>query len=479
MVRSFLVVAALVASTASRAVAAESPQTIDRPADKVAATIVRLRVFSDDPAVSGARVSGKLASELHLEVALEGAARASLATATVTISWRPERGELAVSFSDASGRTVSRIVEAPKTSEAAIAAATQLAANLAGNEAAEILGPPKPIVTPAVPAPRATPPRGPRVEIYAVWDPEYRPVVASLFAPLSTSPSRVRTNFELNLLYGRVWVVDGAQLGVASVAASSVDGLQFGYLFAYTRRLSGLQIGGATSLASRDVRGVQLASALNYARDVEGWQSSFLVNAASGDVKGVQTAAANVGGNFTGLQIGGVNVAKKVRGVQLGLINVSDEGAVPIGLFNVSNDGGIHPMVWSSWRSYLNVGVKFATRHVYSILNASMHRFDETGVTKSGTIVPNNWFFGPGAFFGVQFPAGRFRPFIDVGAVALLRPPDSVLNWTLVAPEGKLRVGASFEIAPRFRPMVGLGVTSVTRGSETQILPDIFGGFEF
>ncbi len=476
MVRPFLIAVAVVAAT-SRAAADSAPA-----AEKVTPVVVRVRLFSDDPALSVANVSVKVAAELHLEVVPDGSPRAAFATATVTISWRPARGELAVSFSDPSGRTVSRIVDAPKSADAAIAAAVQLAANLAHNEAVDILGPkPTVVMTQIVPPPPASP-------IVPKVDYVYRPVVATLFAPLSTSLGRtdVRTNFEINFLHGRVAELEGIQLGMSSVATNRADGMQFGFLFSYAKSMSGVQIGGVTSLAPRKVAGLQASWAFNYGGDVDGWQSTFGVNAALGDVNGAQTAAVNVASNLTGLQIGGVNVAKKVRGVQVGFVNVSDEGAVPIGLFNVSNDGGIHPMVWSSWRSYLNVGVKFATRYVYSVVNVSLDYFGaaaRSALTSEGmaglTTVDSGWLLGPGALFGVQFPAGKFRPFIDVGATVLVQP--GTLNRPLqYVPEGKIRIGASYEILPRVRPFVGAGVSSAHyRRGEYTISPDLFGGFEF
>ena len=62
-----------------------------------------------------------------------------------------------------------------------------------------------------------------------------------------------------------------------------------------------------------------------------------------------------------------MNVARRVNGVQIGLVNVADEveGAA-IGVVSVSRSG-VHPVLWGGTLAYVNAGLKFATRHVYTI----------------------------------------------------------------------------------------------------------------
>jgi hypothetical protein len=81
----------------------------------------------------------------------------------------------------------------------------------------------------------------------------------------------------------------------------------------------------------------------------------------------MQLAGVNVAGDVRGAQLGLVNVAGDVRGVQIGVVNVADDADAAIGLVNVTRNG-VHAMVWGSTSSFTNVGLKFATRYMYTVL---------------------------------------------------------------------------------------------------------------
>jgi len=93
------------------------------------------------------------------------------------------------------------------------------------------------------------------------------------------------------------------------------------------------------------------------------------------------------------MQVGLVNVGDQVHGVQLGLVNVSDDiRGVPIGLINVSRTGGVHPVVWTSGSTQLAMGVKFATRNVYTLFS---------GATEADRDLR---LYGPGLALGLRVP---------------------------------------------------------------------------
>ncbi len=66
-----------------------------------------------------------------------------------------------------------------------------------------------------------------------------------------------------------------------------------------------------------------------------------------------------------------MNQAGRVKGLQFGVVNLSDTlDGLAFGLVNISKSGGVHPIVWGSVESDLNLGLKFAPNdYWYSILS--------------------------------------------------------------------------------------------------------------
>jgi hypothetical protein len=241
------------------------------------------------------------------------------------------------------------------------------------------------------------------------------------------------------VLYGRYGEVDGAQIGLASVVARD-DG------------------------ASGTLRGVQIGGLFTSADRVEGLQIGGVVNRSGGDVDGVQ--------------VGLVNVASgRVRGAQIGLINVADDvDGVPIGLVSVTRTGGVHPVTWASSTTYGNVGIKFATRHTYTMLSAHASYAYDRDV------------YGGGFTIGGHVPVTRLLYFdFDAGLSALTAP--RATTWTggaynelLFYP--KLRAIAGLRFDKHFALFAGAGVAVEARiyhsGQDlaVSLMPDLTAGVE-
>jgi hypothetical protein len=100
---------------------------------------VALVVNSDDPAFSWERVQRTMAEALGTAVVATDDPTARDRRGLLTVSWRPSRRELAVTYEDARG-VIGRIVPVPEDVAAGVAAAAFLAVNLARDQAADILG---------------------------------------------------------------------------------------------------------------------------------------------------------------------------------------------------------------------------------------------------------------------------------------------------------------------------------------------------
>ena len=223
--------------------------------------------------------------------------------------------------------------------------------------------------------------------------------MAGVFYPIATNAKKpdVLTNFELNLLYGRVGALDGVGIGMANAIDSDANGFVAGALVNRAGgRASGLHVAGLFNSADSLDQGVMLALLLNHTRaavhggqaafglnfagPVHGAQAAGFMNISSGAVEGVELAfAGNVAREFQGLQASGLmNVAGDLDGVQLGLVNVADDvEGVPFGLVNVTRSGGVHALVWGGYTTHANVGLKFATRYTYTFLSFAIHRKDD------------------------------------------------------------------------------------------------------
>lgn len=94
---------------------------------------------------------------------------------------------------------------------------------------------------------------------------------------------------------------------------------------------------------------------------------------ASGGVGGAQFAGVLnfSGGPVTGAQVGLVNVALgTVAGTQVGVINIAEryESDAPAGLLNLVRQGQLHLDLWTSDIFLSNVGVRFGSKHVYTLV---------------------------------------------------------------------------------------------------------------
>jgi hypothetical protein len=243
----------------------------------------------------------------------------------------------------------------------------------------------------------------------------------------------------------------------------------------------GLNLGG-------EVRGAQVAFGLNVASDaVEGAQIAGAANVGR-DFQGAQIATlANVARKVDGAQIGLVNVAGRVRGAQIGIVNIAEDvDGVPFGLVNVTRSGGVHVLAWGGYTSHANVGIKFATRHTYSMLTFGYHREDDVNA------------FGPGFVLGVRVPVAR-----DAG-VAFDVGGDYLFGARLCCYDGtteeriahtqdrnhfRLRILPTWQVRPRIALFAGGGVSvnvpfalySYLEGYDktVRLAPDFAAGVEF
>jgi len=361
----------------------------------------------------------------------------------LSVRYDEQASELMVSCYSADSGPVTRVIEAPKDPASVPEAAALLAENLCALDPVVPATGAAPSAPPVVPV--AAAPVSPQVAVVeAPYD--HTMAVAGAFYPFATNYGRpnVSTNFEFNLIYGRVGALEGIGLGTIHWIDGEMSGLVVGGLLSVVSgRASGLMVSGlANSAESLDVgvslstlfnhahglaRGGQVSFGLNFAGPVEGAQLAGLGNVARGPVQGVQVAAAtnvagniegmqislvNVGGDVTGAQVGLVNVADHVRGMQVGLVNVSDDvEGVPLGLFNVSRSGGVHVPGWFSTTTHANLGVKFATRYTYSMITLGYHRDREEDLD----------LFGGGLVLGFRIPAApQLAVAVDIGGDYLL-----------------------------------------------------------
>ncbi|WP_437668691.1 hypothetical protein [Sorangium sp. So ce131] len=159
--------------------------------------------------------------------------------------------------------------------------------------------------------------------------------------------------------------VDGAQIGVASVAGP-VDGAQISTLNVAVGSVAGAQIGVAS--VAGPVDGAQI-STLNVAVGPVAGAQIGVVNVAAGASIGTQISAANVAaGASIGTQIGVVNVAHgKVGGAQIGVINYADESTFSLGVLNFIRKGRFHLDVWGQESGIVMAGLKHGSDHIHNV----------------------------------------------------------------------------------------------------------------
>lgn len=431
----------------------------------------------------------------------------------VTVTLR--NGELAVTYDEPGRGTVSRVIKARRTAAENAEDAIVLATSLVRNEADELLGRPPGALptlpgaasgdaTPGGPAsgaappelsPEAAPSNGATPAAPAkVGKEAFESAYVSFFHPLASNYGRpyIRTHFGVNFIYGRAGELDhGLQIGLVNViagkpgvASGNVSGVQLAPLFVGFNYASGF------------VSGLQFSTVGNAAGDgVDGAQIAWAVNVSGGPVRGVQFAPVNVAGDVRGTQLGLLNVAKQVKGLTLGLVNVADDiEGVPVGLISVTKTGGIHPVVWGSTAAYANVGVKFATKHTYTMVAG--HYVNDRGGSFGGMppiVTDARDFVGGGYFVGGRIPFERAYVEIDVGASGLVsttraeqRLSDgNTRRYTQVIAEPRLRLIAGYRFEDHLSLFAGIGCVVRARivndGDEAvfKVLPEFVGGVQF
>ena len=469
-----------------------------------------LVVFGDD--LPREAVRSGLARELGRPVVLAEAGARS-AGPFVTVTWKKERSELAVAYDEPGRGTVSRVVRARATAAENVQDAIVLGASLARNEADELLGKPAPPPPPHE-EPKTEPPPPAAAAPLPLPEPAKRdfvPAYAAIFHPLATNFDRpyARTHFGFNLFYGRAGELDnGVQLGLVNVvqgkegvASGDMSGFQFAPIFGAnyaSGHATGFQWAWLGNAAGRGVDGAQIGGLANVSvGNANGFQGTLGVNVSTGNVEGVQLASINVARDVTGAQLGFVNVARKVDGVMLGLVNVADDiDGVPIGVVSVTRTGGVHPVVWGGTDTYANVGLKFATKHTYTMVAAHYTALGEINTTTDGGRAIHadaHDAFGGGFFVGGHIPIESAFVDIDLGFSSLGSPHRSIQTMTdgslhgyhEVDLESRLRALVGYSFAPHASLFFGVGGTvrariiDQGRDAVVQPLADIFGGVQF
>jgi hypothetical protein len=255
--------------------------------------------------------------------------------------------------------------------------------------------------------------------------PSFMPVNVSVLHPLATNFAApdVCTALSLGVVLDRVGCVGGAQIAPIAYVSRDVRGAQIGAATLVDGPSRGLALAGVFALAGGPVEGASIAGFASWSRDTfDGVAVGGVFAYAQGDVTGLQLAgfATVTRGEIDGAQIGLVNVGR-IRGAQIGVLNVSsDAHGAQIGVLNVARhleglqlgamnlaghlegeslgvaslprEGGIHPAAWASTSLPMNVGLKLASKVVYSLLAG--------GLGKDG----DHTVYGAGLSFGVRFP---------------------------------------------------------------------------
>lgn len=455
--------------------------------DAASAPAYTLEVDSDAPdVVSFEAIAARVGSELGGSVVRPG----TIAASRAAISIRYRDRELTVRAIHSGGRVLERSVKAEGDDAAVQREAVLLAGNLARDEAREILD--ALAARPAPPGPKAPEVIPPEVQpAKPAVDEGFHPVSVALFSPIATNFARpnVTSNLNLSFVYGRVGTVDGVQLGSGFVYASrAVSGVQLGAAATtVSGPMSGAQLGGVGNLATGAGEGAQLGGAANIAlQGFDGAQLSGALNLTRGSFDGLQIAGAaniatrhvegaqlsggvNVADTIDGAQVGVINVAGKVRGAQVGVINIAEEvDGAAVGLISISK-GGIHPIAWTSNLQYMNAGVKFSTKYLYTI--AAVHY---------GTLEGEFGNIGTTAVIGgrVPLPLGFDVEVQSAFTYLVPRPSQSTKdgnNW--VAPQ----LIGGYSLAPHLRVFAGGGARlpiSVDLGRDV-VRPEVLAGVQF
>lgn len=265
------------------------------------------------------------------------------------------------------------------------------------------------------------------------------PVSIGLFPALSLGGQArpIIVNFGAALLWSQTARVQGAAMAMfADVVREDVRGLQWTGVAGVTRgRLAGVQATGGVNVVGEDMRGAQLSLAGNGAGRMFGTQVTLGANVAT-EVRGAQLGLINIGrGRVRGAQVGLINIGGDVSGTQVGVFNYARSANTSVGFLAGTRDGGIHPEVWTSDVSAINVGIRFAAHYTYSFLAVGMHP------AGSGA----GWRFGAG--FGVRAPIRR-QAAIEIDAAGYVGFVDPAFDASLSA-LATARLKFAWTFAPR------------------------------
>ncbi|MFO7649966.1 MAG: hypothetical protein R6X13_01300 [bacterium] len=320
------------------------------------------------------------------------------------------------------------------------------------------------------------------VKVSGKWETQpaliYRPVSVSLIPPVSTnwlSAGRVRSNFSLNILGGRLGALEGVELGgLFNSVRYGVTGFQSAFgANACGGSLRGVQAAFGASVAGGSVHGAQVAFGATIAGgDLTGLQAAFGACVAGGDVTGAQVASGvNVcGGSLRGVQLGPanicegeaiaqlgfvnaagrnrfaqlgfVNIADRSDGVQLGFVNIAGQSDWSFGFVSIADEGRFDVCVEASDAPLAAIALKAGTRRVYNVFTVGYTPADSARL-----------FAGIG--IGVHFPFDRLFVDVDVTTQSVFFGPD----WFAET--------SGFGLLTRIRPTVGYRLTrwlAVTAG---------------
>lgn len=471
-----------------------SPASPARPAGTYS-----LEVESDEPdELSYDALATALKSELGADV--PPPSPGAPAGVAIVVRYRASDHLLTVRATHPGGRVVERSVTTTGDAPAMRHEAVLLAGNVARDEARELLDalaakqptkepgllPVEPAPAPAepAPAPATAPPDGTAGAAFA------------LVYPLATNARHpdVRTAFALSLFYGRVGTVTALQLGLGGVvhATRAVRGAQVALVATASEGpIRGAQVGGITNIGLGTIRGAQASTALNLAfEDLHGAQLTAGGNVTSGRVRGAQIAAGvnvagsvdgaqgaliNVSGDVEGAQVGLVNIAREVRGAQVGLLNIATKvDGVALGLFSITPDG-VHPLAWTSNLAYVNVGLKFATKYVYTVtaLGSGTNETKKNNGNLHSLVAVGGHAKLPGRFDAEVETAYSSAPTDSVDA------DPSATAGTNHSLHQRGIVGYSF--APRVRLFAGFGlrIPLAFDAGSLAVRPEFMGGIQF
>ncbi|HKO91831.1 MAG TPA: hypothetical protein VJU61_11790, partial [Polyangiaceae bacterium] len=284
----------------------------------------------------------------------------------VQVRVRVEGSTLTLQYLSPPRAELVRTVEAPARTEELPELAALLVANLARDEAAELL-----FGLARQPVPERD------VAVRAeLSDPGPAPIRTldgfnlSLFHPLTLlrHTEQRRLGAELGLFYGRLGALSGAAVEAAGVlwVDGEAEGFQLGSLgWVNGGPASGLRVAGIFGIGSGSFDGGSVAGLLQVqAGDVSGAQVSFVFNTASGKLDGAQLSSGfNTAQGASGLQLAlGLNLATApVTGMQgalgLNLATGGLEGVQLGGVFNLATGGeleGAQVAIGMNWAAQLD-----------------------------------------------------------------------------------------------------------------------------